>query len=81
MLEINTRIKFNYGGEILAGVIYNVNEFREPSMFYAVDGDRMNDDFFFIGEDDIVEILEEDINITDQGYVICHAFPPKGYFI
>lgn len=65
MLEINTRIKFNYGGEILTGVIYNVNEFREPSMLYAVDGDRMNDDFFFIGEDDIVEILEEDIDITD----------------
>ena len=60
MLEINTRIKFNYGGEILTGVIYNVNEFREPSMLYAVDGDRMNDDFFFIGEDDIVEILEEE---------------------
>lgn len=65
MLEINTRIKFNYGGEILTGVIYNVNEFREPSMLYAVDGDRVNDDFFFIGEDDIVEILEEDIDITD----------------
>ena len=65
MLEINTRIKFNYGDEVLTGVIYNVNEFREPSMLYAVDGDRMNDDFFFIGEDDIVEVLEEDIDITD----------------
>mgnify|MGYP003557090168 FL=1 len=60
MLEINTRIKFNYGTEVLTGVIYNINEFREPSMLYAVDGDRMNDDFFFIGEDDIVEVLEED---------------------
>lgn len=60
MLEINTRIKFNYGKEVLTGVIYNVNEYREPSMLYAVDGDRMNDDFFFIGEDDIVEVLEED---------------------
>ena len=65
MLDIKTRIKFNYGGDILTGVIYNVNEFREPSMLYAVDGDRMNDDFFFIGEDDIVEVLEEDIDITD----------------
>lgn len=60
MLEIKTRIKFSYGGDILTGVIYNVNEFREPSMVYAVDGDRTNDDFFFIGEDDIVEILEEE---------------------
>ena len=60
MLEINTRIKFNYGTEVLTGVIYNVNEFREPSMLYAVDGDRMNDDFFFIGKDDVVEVLEED---------------------
>lgn len=60
MLKINTRIKFNYGAEVLTGVIYNVNEFREPSMLYAVDADRMNDDFFFIGEDDIVEVLEED---------------------
>lgn len=60
MLEIKTRIRFNYGGDILTGVIYNVNEFREPSMVYAVDGDRANDDFFFIGEDDIVEVLKED---------------------
>ena len=60
MLEINTRIKFNYGTEVLTGVIYNVNEFREPSMLYAVDGDRMNDDFFFIGKDDVIEVLEED---------------------
>ena len=65
MLEIKTSIRFSYGGDILTGVIYNVNEFREPSMLYAVDGDRVNDDFFFIGEDDIVEILEEDIDITD----------------
>ena len=60
MLEINTRIKFNYGTEVLTGVIYNINEFREPSMLYAVDGDRMNDDFFFIGKDDVIEVLEED---------------------
>ena len=60
MLKIKTRVKFNYGKEVLTGVIYNVNEFREPSMLYAVDGDRMNDDFFFIGEDDIIEVLEED---------------------
>ena len=60
MLKINTKIKFNYGTEVLTGVIYNVNEFREPSMLYAVDGDRMNDDFFFIGKDDVVEVLEED---------------------
>ena len=59
MLEINTRVKFNYGKEVLTGVIYNVNEYREPSMLYAVDSDRMNDDFFFIGEDDIVEVLKE----------------------
>ena len=60
MLKINTRIKLKYGTEVLTGIIYNVNEYREPSMLYAVDGDRMNDDFFFIGEDDIVEVLEED---------------------
>ena len=45
---------------MLTGVIYNVNEYREPSMLYAVDSDRMNDDFFFIGEDDIVEVLNDD---------------------
>ena len=60
MLKINTKIKFNYGSEVLTGVIYNVNEYREPSMLYAVDSDRMNDDFFFIGEDDIVEVLNDD---------------------
>lgn len=60
MLEIKTRIRFSYGGDILTGVIYNVNEFREPSMVYAVDGDDRNDDFYFIGEDDILEVLKED---------------------
>ena len=60
MLKIKTRVKFKYGKKVLTGVIYNINEQREPSMLYAVDGDRMNDDFFFIGEDDIIEVLEED---------------------
>ena len=59
MLKIKTRIRFNYGGDILTGTIYNVNEFREPSMLYAVDGDDRNDDFYFIGEDDILEVLKE----------------------
>lgn len=32
------------------GIIYNINEFREPSMIYAVDVDGYNEDVLFFGE-------------------------------
>lgn len=32
------------------GIIYNINEFREPSMIYAVDVDGYTDDLLFFGE-------------------------------
>lgn len=59
MLDIKTRIKFNYFGDIKTGMIYNVSEWREPALRYAVDGDDRNDDFYFIGEDDIIEVLND----------------------
>lgn len=35
------------GSIIGEGTIYNINEFREPSMIYAVDVDGMEDVLFF----------------------------------
>lgn len=32
------------------GTIYNINEFREPSMIYAVDVDGYTEDVLFFGE-------------------------------
>ena len=59
MLDIKTRIKFNYFGDIKTGMIYNASEWREPALRYAIVGDDRNDDFYFIGDDDIIEVLND----------------------
>jgi hypothetical protein len=38
------------GSIIGEGTIYNINEFREPSMIYAVDVDGYTKDILFFGE-------------------------------
>lgn len=38
------------GNVIGEGTIYNINEFREPSMIYAVDVDGYDEDVLFFGE-------------------------------
>lgn len=38
------------GNVIGEGTIYNINEFREPSMIYAVDVDGYAEDVLFFGE-------------------------------
>lgn len=39
------------------GVIVNINEFREPSIKYAIDIEGYDEDVVFVGEEDI-ELLE-----------------------
>lgn len=41
------------------GTIDNVNEFREPSMKYAVAADFYDEDYLFLGEKNLVKIQEE----------------------
>lgn len=38
------------------GVIYNISDFREPNMKYAVDVEGYEEDVLFFGEKDLVKI-------------------------
>lgn len=42
------------GKPIAEGTIYNINDFREPSMKYAVDVDGYADDVLFFGESQLL---------------------------
>lgn len=52
-------IQTEYGKIIGEGVIVNINEFREPQFKYAVDADFMDEDYIFVGENNLVKIKEE----------------------
>lgn len=53
-------IQTEYGKIIGEGVIVNINEFREPQFKYAVDADFMDEDYIFVGEENLVQLQEEE---------------------
>ncbi len=61
-IEINVgdRVKvITDNGKFLGeGTIVNINEFREPSLKYAVNADFYDVDYIFVGEENLVKILE-----------------------
>ena len=60
-LEVGMYVRTKKGGYI--GKIYNINEFREPSMMYAIDIPKA-DDFIFMDKNDfkashnIIDLIE-----------------------
>ena len=47
--------------------IININDFREPSMKYALEQPSWNDDIVFIGEEDIIKSSQNIINLIEVG--------------
>lgn len=43
------------GNPVAEGIIVNINEFREPSMMYAVDVDGYEADVLFFGESQLIK--------------------------
>ena len=58
-LKVNDKVAIvdENGSKLAEGVIANINDFREPSMKYAVDVDGYEDVLFF-GESQLVLIEE-----------------------
>lgn len=54
-------IRNNKGIFIGKGTIVNINEFREPSMIYAIEADFYKSDFIFAGEEHLT-ILKGEID-------------------
>ncbi|QOV08395.1 hypothetical protein Kirov_196 [Bacillus phage Kirov] len=46
------------GKKVAEGVIYNINDFREPSLKYAVDVEGFSD-FVFVGEEQLRPVKEK----------------------
>ena len=58
MLEVNQKVLVrDYKGSLFPGKIVNINEYREPSMKYAVDIGA--DDLVFVGRNNIISCKEE----------------------
>lgn len=60
-LKVGDRVEIrnNKGVFVGEGTIANINEFREPSMKYAVEADFYKSDFVFAGEEHLKLIKEE----------------------
>ena len=58
------RIK-NKAGWCCIGKLYNINDFREPSMKYCIDIQK--DDFIFVPEDMIVKASHNIIDLIEEG--------------
>lgn len=43
------------GNPVAEGIIIGINDFREPSMKYAVDVEGYDDDILFLGESQLVK--------------------------
>lgn len=58
-LKVHDRVTINdsEGNPIAKGVIININEYREPSLMYAVDVEGY-DDYVFVGENNLMKIYE-----------------------
>jgi len=61
-LKVGDRVEIrnNKGILIGKGTIANINDFREPSMKYAIDADFYKSDFVFAGEEHLKLIKEEE---------------------
>lgn len=58
MIEVNQKVLVrDYKGSLFPGKIVNINEYREPSMKYAVDIGA--DDLVFVGRNNIIPCKEE----------------------
>jgi hypothetical protein len=58
------RIK-NKAGWCCIGKLYNINDFREPSMKYCID--IQSDDFIFVPEDMIIKASHNIIDLIEVG--------------
>ena len=47
------------GNELGEATVINVNEFREPELKYAIMCDFHDDDFIFVGKENLIKIKEE----------------------
>ena len=63
-VEMYVRIK-NKAGWCCIGKIYNINDFREPSMKYCID--IQGDDFVFVAEDMIMKASHNIIDLIEVG--------------
>lgn len=59
------RIKSGYIDKII-----NINDFREPSMKYALEQPSWNDDIVFIGEKDIIKSSPNIIDLIEVGDIL-----------
>lgn len=58
MIEVNQKVLVrDYMGRMFPGKVVNINEYREPSMKYAVDIGA--DDLVFVGRNNIIPCKEE----------------------
>lgn len=57
-LKVGDRVEIigKNGVAVAKGTIYNINEFRESSMKYAVNVDGYKEDVLFFGESQLVKI-------------------------
>lgn len=56
-LQVRDRVSIIVNGNRVAkGTVVNINEYREPSMMYAVDVDGYADDVLFFGIEQLVKI-------------------------
>ena len=44
------------GNRVAKGTVVNINEYREPSMMYAIDVDGYSEDVLFFGESQLLKI-------------------------
>ena len=58
MIEVKQKVLVrDYMGRLFPGKVVNINEYREPSMKYAVDIGA--DDLVFVGQKDIIPYKSE----------------------
>ena len=70
------RIK-NKAGWYCIGKLYNINDFREPSMKYCIDIQK--DDFIFVPEDMIVKASNNIIDLIEPGDYV-NELPVESYY-
>lgn len=60
-LQIGNRVTIidTHGNPLGQGTIFNINNYREPSLKYAVDLDGYTEDLMFLGENLLVKNEEE----------------------
>ena len=65
-LEVGMYVRIkNKAGWCCIGKLYNINDFREPSMKYCID--IQSDDFIFVPEDMIIKASHNIIDLIEVG--------------